>query len=83
MGRTVEERVAVLESDVGYIKDDIAEIKEDCKSLHGRITKVVENDLAHIRKDLFSDRKFWAAVLGSGGAVVIVLELLIRIFFPV
>ncbi len=82
MTRTTEERVAGLEAKMDNVEGDIKEIKGETRALHGRINDLIENHLVHVKTNILSDKRFWAAVLGTGGVFTILLQLAIRLWFP-
>jgi len=77
----LSERMTALEVNVGKLEvhtnnllTEVREIREDCKSIHGRINKLIANDLAELKRG----RKFWLQIFSAGGAGVIVIEAIIR-----
>lgn len=83
MARSTEERVAGLEARMDNVEGDVKEIKSDVKAVHSRINDLIENEIAHVKRDILNDRRFWAAVLGAGGAFTLIIEVFIRLAFPV
>ena len=79
MGRTIEERVAVLEKGQEDIIHRLKRIEIICDNLHDRINDIITNDLAHIQQKWTNSD--YAKLFGAGSVLAVIIDLLMRIAF--